>query len=104
MFFGFVDPRKTRMPDPSEALPGRDEPIVIASPHAVLGSSLDSDWDGMELHVRIRRGLGNINSLTFQTLRDPDGLDVTVKGVPRAPAKPTQERGLRLRVIHATCR
>ena len=55
MFFGFVDPRKTRMPDPSEALPGRDEPIVIASPHAVLGSSLHADWDGME---QIQVGMG----------------------------------------------
>ena len=55
MFFGFVDPRKTRMPTREEALPGRSDPIVIRSPHAVLGGDLNGPWDGMEI---VQVGMG----------------------------------------------
>jgi len=35
-----VDPRKMRMPDPNEVLPGRAEAMPVPERHAVLGSSL----------------------------------------------------------------
>jgi len=47
----FRDPKKTRMPSPDEALPGRDErPFHVADTHAVLGTPMDGPWpDGTEL-------------------------------------------------------
>jgi peptide-methionine (S)-S-oxide reductase len=36
----FVDPRKTRLPAPNEALPGRTEPMRVPERHAVLGTPL----------------------------------------------------------------
>ena len=48
MFFGLVDPRKTRMPSAEEALDGREEAIVITAHHTVLGGDLRGPWPGME--------------------------------------------------------
>jgi peptide-methionine (S)-S-oxide reductase len=49
MFFGFVDPRKTQMPSSEAALVGRDEAIVVAATHVILGTSMAGPWPGMEL-------------------------------------------------------
>ncbi len=41
--------RKTAMPAPDEALPGRDEPLDVPDTHHVLGTSLAGPWpDGLE--------------------------------------------------------
>ncbi|MDQ3953659.1 MAG: peptide-methionine (S)-S-oxide reductase MsrA [Actinomycetota bacterium] len=49
----FLDRRKTRMPDPSEALPGRDlRPFPVPAMHAVLGTPLEPPFpEGMEVAV-----------------------------------------------------
>ncbi|MDH3519708.1 MAG: peptide-methionine (S)-S-oxide reductase MsrA [Myxococcales bacterium] len=42
--------RKTRMPEPSEVLPGRDTPLPVAARHVVLGAPLQPPFpEGTEL-------------------------------------------------------
>ncbi len=43
--FGFLE-KKTRMPRPDEALPGRSEPMPIPAHHYVLGTPLDPPLNG----------------------------------------------------------
>ena len=46
----FTDPRKLRMPSPSEALPGRPEPLAVPETHVVNGARLQPPYpDGSEL-------------------------------------------------------
>ncbi len=45
----FFSSHKTRMPDPADALPGRDEAIPVPPTHAVLGTSMTGPWEGAEL-------------------------------------------------------
>lgn len=46
----FVDPRKQKMPDLADALPGRDEAITPPAKHFVNGNPLAGPWpEGMEL-------------------------------------------------------
>ncbi len=40
---------KTRMPEPSEALPGRDRPLPVADRHVVLGTPMRPPFPGMQL-------------------------------------------------------
>lgn len=48
-FLGDLLNKKTRMPTPQEALPGRPEPIPTASEHAVSGRPLEGPYpDGLE--------------------------------------------------------
>src|ERR687892_414284 len=49
----FLDRRKTRMPAPSEALPGRDFRLFpVPATHAVLGAPLEPPFpEGMEVAV-----------------------------------------------------
>ena len=49
MFFGFKDPRKTQMPSSETALAGREEAIVVAPTHGILGTPMAGPWPGMEL-------------------------------------------------------
>lgn len=49
MFFGFNDPRKTQIPSSETALRGREEAIVVAATHAILGTPMAGPWPGMEL-------------------------------------------------------
>ena len=51
MFDLFRDPRKTRLPTASDALPGRSErPFDVSVTHAVLGTPMDGPWpDGTQL-------------------------------------------------------
>jgi peptide-methionine (S)-S-oxide reductase len=53
MFRWFVDPKKMRVPNPSEALPGRSSrPFFVHSRHAVLGTTMEGPWpDGSEIAV-----------------------------------------------------
>jgi peptide-methionine (S)-S-oxide reductase len=46
MLFGS---RKTTLPSPEEALPGRDEPLEVSPTHAVLGTPMKPPFPGMEL-------------------------------------------------------
>ncbi len=46
----FADPRKLRMPSPSEALPGRPGPLAVPEAHFVNGARLQPPYpDGSEL-------------------------------------------------------
>ncbi len=46
----FADPRKLRMPSPSEALPGRPEPLAVPETHFVNGARLQPPYPaGSEL-------------------------------------------------------
>jgi peptide-methionine (S)-S-oxide reductase len=40
----FIESDKQRLPDPSEALPGRPEPIVSPGVHTVLGTPIAGPW------------------------------------------------------------
>lgn len=52
----FAALHKTRMPDPSEALPGRDTPLPVPERHAVLDTPLSPPYpEGMEI---IHFGMG----------------------------------------------
>lgn len=44
-------PAKLKMPTVYEALPGRDEPMRVASKHAVLDAPLDAPFEGYEIAV-----------------------------------------------------
>src|SRR6186713_2344516 len=39
-----IDPRKLRVPTPSEALPGRDDPLRVAGVHVVSGQTMTPPW------------------------------------------------------------
>jgi peptide-methionine (S)-S-oxide reductase len=47
----FVDRRKLELPSPSEALPGRSEPMAVAARHFVLGTPLQASFEGKERAV-----------------------------------------------------
>jgi peptide-methionine (S)-S-oxide reductase len=48
--FGIFKSDKTRMPTADSAVPGRDEPMPVASTHAVLGTPVQGPWpEGMQL-------------------------------------------------------
>jgi len=52
----FASTHKTRMPEPSEALPGRAEPMPVPERHAVLGTPLSPPYpDGLQI---IHFGMG----------------------------------------------
>lgn len=53
--FGFVDPRKIRLPTAEEALPGRTQVMGVAPTHAVLESPMQGPWPGMQI---IQVGMG----------------------------------------------
>ncbi|MDH5675928.1 MAG: peptide-methionine (S)-S-oxide reductase MsrA [Myxococcales bacterium] len=40
---------KTQMPDPADALPGRDTAMAVSAQHAVKGTPMRGPFDGMEL-------------------------------------------------------
>ncbi|MFV2107028.1 peptide-methionine (S)-S-oxide reductase MsrA [Micromonospora sp. LOL_015] len=40
----FLRPMKANLPEPGQALPGRDRPIPVADRHAVLGTPLTGPW------------------------------------------------------------
>jgi peptide-methionine (S)-S-oxide reductase len=49
MFLASMFDKKTKMPDPERALPGRDEPLPAGTHHFVNGNPLKGPWpDGME--------------------------------------------------------
>lgn len=45
----FIDPKKTRMPKPEEALPGRSQPMVLPPEHLLFGTPLDAPFEGCEV-------------------------------------------------------
>jgi peptide-methionine (S)-S-oxide reductase len=45
--FPFLSPQKTRMPEPSDALPGRPEKMPVPARHQVLDAPLDDDFEGL---------------------------------------------------------
>ena len=47
MFYGFGKPLS--LPQPNEALPGRNEALTVAERHVVTGQSLVGPWPGMEV-------------------------------------------------------
>src|SRR5579859_359808 len=48
--FSFLNPSKSRMPDPASTLPGRPDPLRTAEPHFVNGQSLEPPYpDGTEI-------------------------------------------------------
>ena len=55
MFFGFTDPRKTQIPSAEAALDGREEAVLVAATHAILGTPMAGPWPGME---RLQVGMG----------------------------------------------
>jgi peptide-methionine (S)-S-oxide reductase len=67
---------KTSMPSPSDALPGRSDPLPVPASHDVLGTPLQGPWPGMEQAVF---GLGCFwgAERAFWTL---DGVHVTAVG------------------------
>lgn len=52
----FANPFKSRLPEPSEALPGREAPLLVADTHAVHGRPIKAPFpEGLE---EIQLGLG----------------------------------------------
>ena len=78
MFLSSLFEKKTAMPAPGDALPGRGEPIPTATHHFVNGNPLKGPWpDGME-HIYFGMGcFWGAERLFWKT----EGVHVTAAGL-----------------------